>query len=198
MSGEFLSRSEAAASGFGRYFTGELCERGHASQRYTANGLCVECDKKRKAEWRTKNSRKHAERSRNWKTKNPEKKSAQNAKWYSKYRAVVLAKSAKWAAENPAKVAAKSSRRRAKKIVAATEWDRELTSLVEIEAADLCRRREAATGFSWHIDHMIPLQARKASGLHTWANLQAIPAAINQFKGRKMIFTEPGEWLQMT
>lgn len=89
-----------------------------------------------------------------------------------------------------------AQQRRARILNATPDWDADLTQFVTQEAADLARRREAATGFAWHIDHMIPLQACTVSGLHTWANLQVIPAAMNLAKGNRMRLLVPGEWLR--
>jgi len=42
-----ISRDAARAAGLKRYFTGELCRRGHVAERYvnggTGSGACVEC-----------------------------------------------------------------------------------------------------------------------------------------------------------
>lgn len=61
----------------------------------------------------------------------------------------------------------------------------ELTEFVYSEAYDLCKLREKVTGFSWHIDHIIPLNGKTVSGLHVWNNLQVIPASVNLSKGNK-------------
>ncbi|MDT9046431.1 hypothetical protein RSW36_25105 [Escherichia coli] len=90
---------------------------------------------------------------------------------------------------------AKDSRRRARKLNASAGWDAELTDFVECEAFDLAHMRERATGITWDVDHMIPLAARNACGLHVWNNLQVIPAAMNGAKHNKMMWTEPGEWI---
>ena len=79
--------------------------------------------------------------------------------------------------------------------MASPDWDRELTELVDLESANLARLREQATGFAWDVDHMIPLQCRTACGLHTWSNLQVIPAAMNLRKFNRMELTTPGEWI---
>jgi hypothetical protein len=42
---------------------------------------------------------------------------------------------------------------------------------------------------------MIPLRAREACGLHVAANLQVIPASINQAKRNRLVLTRPGEWI---
>lgn len=86
-------------------------------------------------------------------------------------------------------------KRRARKVKAIPPWFGELDALVWLEASDLVQRREAATGFPWHADHMIPLAARKACGLHVAENCQVIPAALNTWKQNRMILTKPLEWL---
>jgi hypothetical protein len=89
-----------------------------------------------------------------------------------------------------------NSARRARITAAVPVWFGELDELVASEAARLAVIREAATGIKWHIDHMIPLAASEASGLHCAANLQVIPAKLNHSKHNRMVFTEPREWIQ--
>jgi hypothetical protein len=40
---QIISRRDAHAKGLKRFFTGQLCQRGHLAERYTSNGCCVEC-----------------------------------------------------------------------------------------------------------------------------------------------------------
>jgi uncharacterized cupin superfamily protein len=87
-------------------------------------------------------------------------------------------------------------RRRAAKLRAIPAWYGELDSLVMIEAADLCAIRQQTTGVSWHVDHMVPLQARNACGLHCAENVQVIPAKMNIAKRNHMRLTQPLEWLK--
>ncbi len=51
------------------------------------------------------------------------------------------------------------------------------------EIYDLARRRTLATGFAWHVDHIVPLLGKLVSGLHVENNLRVIPGAINVAKG---------------
>lgn len=47
------------------------------------------------------------------------------------------------------------------------------------EIHDLRRLRNKITGFSWHVDHIIPLCNSQVCGLHYWKNLRLIPATEN-------------------
>lgn len=68
------------------------------------------------------------------------------------------------------------------------EFDR----FVLAEAKAACARREAMTGYAWHVDHMLPL-AR--GGKHAWWNIQVIPAHMNAWKRDRLVLTDPGEWI---
>ena len=100
-----------------------------------------------------------------------------------------------WLKDNSERCVAYTHKRRARKLNATPSWYGELDEFVMREAADLCLLRELATGIAWQVDHMVPLQAKLACGLHCAANLQVIPAALNAGKRNKMIYMEPLEWL---
>lgn len=76
----------------------------------------------------------------------------------------------------PEKVRAIAANRRARKLSAAPHWANEFFIN---EAYDLAKRREAATGFKWHVDHIVPLKSDIVCGLHAYTNIQVIPAFIN-------------------
>jgi hypothetical protein len=55
------------------------------------------------------------------------------------------------------------------------------------EAYDLAQKRSAATGFEWHVDHIVPMISDVVCGLHVEHNLQVIPAAANLKKSNRFV-----------
>jgi hypothetical protein len=55
----------------------------------------------------------------------------------------------------------------------------ELDQFVFNEASKLKELRKEATGFDWHIDHIVPLNHKNACGLHNAYNFQVVPAKWN-------------------
>ena len=220
-----ISRAEAKSLGLKRYFTGKICKNGHTEERMVSSGGCIKCKKSRTLEWMQNNPEKCRNQKKLWVIKNPEKaqsysdrwrlenreknrekhnlyrsnnqekERARHAKWYSQNLEKMREINARWYVENRGIAKARSARRRARKISSMPSWDADLTDFAMAEASDLARRREIVTGFVWHVDHMIPMQARNVCGLHVWSNLQVIPERTNLRKNNRMILTRPGEWI---
>lgn len=208
------------------YETGQPCRNGHVAPRYVANKRCIECIriksvkayvargdeiKARAAAWYIANPDKAKETRRAYhdKMRDDEQYQAMRAAYMQEHRDRLLkiqraknstpeAKAAKAAhkREQRARYTAYEHKRRAAALQAVPAWYGELDAFVFAEALDLCRLRERATGVSWHVDHMIPLLARTACGLHSAANAQVIPERLNRRKNNKLWLTEPLEWLR--
>ena len=50
------------------------------------------------------------------------------------------------------------------------------------QAYELASLRTKMFGFSWEVDHVLPMQGKIVSGLHVPTNLQVIPARLNRQK----------------
>lgn len=121
--------------------------------------------------------------------------SDRQAVYYENNKQRLIAYSSRFQKENPVKQRIANKKLKAKRNMRVPCWYGELDSFVMLEAATLCEDRRLATGIDWHVDHMIPMNGKKASGLHVWNNIQCIPAQMNWIKGNKMIMTEPMQWM---
>jgi hypothetical protein len=146
---------------------------------------CRDCAAERKRAWAQKNKSKIAEYQRQYRAEDREAHRARAAKWAADNKAKVSAQQARWRESNPDAVRAQKVARRARKLHAKPPWFGELDELVMREAADLAARRASITGFSWQIDHIIPLQGVTVCGLHVGNNVQVIPATANRAKSNK-------------
>lgn len=59
------------------------------------------------------------------------------------------------------------------------KWLSEDSHWIIKEIYELAELRTKMLGFSWHVDHIVPLQGKKVSGLHVPWNMQVIPAVTN-------------------
>ena len=186
---------EAKALGLKTYFTGKPCKRGGiADRRLNGDCLCEQClafTKELKAKHSLKNRHKRTE----WALANPEKIKAYRDVWTKKNKDVQAERIKKWKHNNPEKVLADFHKRRASKIKATPCWYGEFDAFVMHEALRLARLRQSITGVKWHIDHMVPLQSKEASGFHCASNIQVIPEWMNVSKANKMLYSERNEWL---
>lgn len=149
----------------------------------------------RAKEYRIANPLKTRSASAAWHNKNKDKAAQLGAKFRSKNRDAIAARMKDWRTNNLPMIRRHAHRRRAALLNATPPWFGELDALVIAEAAEVCALREAATRIKWEIDHMIPLQAKTACGLHVGGNIQVIPAFANRGKRNRMRFTEPCEWI---
>lgn len=175
----YITKEEAKQQGLTRYFIGQKCVHGHVAERYTRHGGCVECARLEKRRYQKK----------------PDVRVRNNIR-YKKYHAENKDKERQYRQSNIDKIRVYRRNRKLKNKLQTPAWFGEFDAFILNEASELCIIRERETGFSWHIDHMFPLSAKKVCGLHCAENFQVIPATMNTSKQNKMILTNRYEWLK--
>lgn len=208
---EIISRAEANAQGLNHYFTGKPCKRGHIDKRRVADKTCMECRREDARIYATKNQEQRAESQRRFAKKNKEAEMERNRQWRAKNPEIYLEQRRLWRAKNKdnesvrnrnyykknkEKSLARDAKRRGAKRQAIPSWFSEFDEFVFQQAYELSALRHNETGIAWHVDHMIPLRARKCCGLHCADNIQVIPSVMNLEKHNKMQLTKPLEWLK--
>jgi hypothetical protein len=164
---QLRSRHDAIAKGEAHYFTGKPCSRGHVSPRFASNFNCVECGKLHSA---------------GWAEKNPEKRARMVSRWFDKndgYRG-------EWRKQNRHRLNEHEGRRRATKLNATPSW---LTQAQRAEIDGIYHFASVMSRLSGephHVDHVVPLQGRRAKGLHVPWNLRVVTAAENLRKGNRL------------
>jgi hypothetical protein len=122
-----------------------------------------------------------------WKKANPEldkqyAKKADSSK-YEKSKSTITLRNKAWKKANPTKILAIDAKRRASRLQRTPKWLSEF-DLLAIECKySICAMLNKYGSQKHHVDHIIPLQGKKVSGLHVPSNLQVIPEAVNLAKG---------------
>ena len=121
-----------------------------------------------------------------WRKNNPDKVKQHNDTQYINHTQKIKDGVKKWGKDNPVKILAHTRRQQTKRLMRCPKW---LTSddywMIQ-QAYELAALRTKMFGFSWHVDHILPLQGKTVSGFHVPANLQVIPAVDNVRKGNRV------------
>lgn len=196
---EILKRSEAIEKGLKIFCNGIPCKNGVISLR-NISGRCL-CDicklerSKKTQEWKKRNPQKHSLNNLNYVKRNKDSVIERDRKWRDNNRDYLNKAKKEWDKKNRDATSRYASNNRAKRKNAIPSWFNELDNFILKEAFDLCKKREISTGIKWHVDHMIPLNAKEACGLHCRDNIQVIPQRLNNIKINKMLFTNTFEWI---
>ena len=186
------SVAEARALGALLYFTGKPCKAGHVDVRYTKDRSCKACGRLKRARLYVKHAEQIKARRRNAYAANPDKEKAvakvRSAEWRRNNPNHPGAKAAKRAykAKRPDKRQADVAKRRAAKLLRTPGWLTDDDFWMLEEAYGLAQLRSRTFGFSWHVDHVYPLQGKVVSGLHVPYNVQVIPGVENVRKANRM------------
>jgi len=164
------TRKEALAGGYKRYSTGIACLQGHVAERRALTGECLACRAAHLVEWRKRN---------------PTKVKQHNATQYKNHTQKIKDHVRKWEKNNPVKILAHTRQQQTKRLMRYPKWLSTDDRWMIEQAYELAALRTKMFGFSWHVDHTIPLQGRLVSGLHVPTNLQVIPGVENIRKGNR-------------
>lgn len=169
-------------------------------EKYIANPINAQKKRDRDVAYRAKNREKCAEIVKAWSTKNPEKvreyarktklKNAETIRIAAaQYRQANAEKrkqtTRNWRQNNKHLVAAAQQRRHAAEIKRTPSWLTDDDYWMMQQAYEIAALRTKLFGFAWHVDHIIPLQGKRVSGLHAPLNLQVIPGVENMRKLNK-------------
>jgi hypothetical protein len=143
------------------YFTGKPCKNGHIAPRLKSNRCCKECAYDKRAKY--EKSEAYTE----WKAKN-KKKVASN-----------------WQKRNKGTVNANTRKRQAALLNRTPSWLTEFDLLKMKCLYQVAAMRTKESGEEWHVDHILPLQGKKVSGLHVPQNLTVIRGSENIRKSNR-------------
>lgn len=92
-----------------------------------------------------------------------------------------------WDRANQHKKNARCAKRRAEKLKRTPLWltKNQLEEIAKIYK--LAKEKTKLTGIEHHVDHIIPLQGKKVSGLHVSWNLRIVTATENMIKGNRYV-----------
>lgn len=195
-----LTRQEAKAMGVPRCFGGACLKHPELDGERYVSGSCVACASEKLKASRKANPERtklHESKSRLRVQNTPELRAKKNAQdsayrrankekcnatirqWREKNRELSNSYVRKAKAKNPSVVLANTIKRRLAKMHRTPNWLNSDDYWMIEQAYELAALRTKLFGFVWHVDHVIPLQGKFVSGLHTPYNLQVIPGAEN-------------------
>lgn len=117
-----------------------------------------------------------------WAKKNSDVVRRIKLKHYEANKAKVIARSAEWCKKNRGVMNAALAKRRAKQKLATPAWANQF--FID-EVYRLAGLRTKLTGYTWHVDHIVPIKSKTVCGLHVEHNLRVVPAVVNQSKSNR-------------
>jgi hypothetical protein len=147
---------------------------------------CKSCVSAYNKSYRAANAERIAESKKQWSIKNADYKAEKDRLYAQQNTEKRTLARKKWSKANPGEDKAAKAKNHAARIKRIPTWLSEDDEWMIAQAYELAALRTKLFGFSWHVDHVIPLNGKKVSGLHVPTNLQVIPWRDNLRKGNRM------------
>lgn len=158
----------------------------HKAYKDGVNTMCRVCLREYKKRARDADPERYRGYGRKYKAANKKVIAERNKKYVAENREARTETMRKYRRKTPDLQAEYVRRRQASKLQRTPKWLTEDDIWLMREAYKLARMRSQLFGFAWHVDHIIPLQGKTASGLHVPTNLQVIPWIENVRKHNKV------------
>ena len=161
-------RQAAIEKGDQYYVSEKPCVNGHTAKRRTKDRICTECEANRISKYRTDN---------------PEAIKEHKRREYAKNKVTHLATKKVYRERNKGRILALATARKKMVKQRTPSWaDKEMIR----SYYDVCAFFNEVNGYiKYHVDHDIPLQGKRVSGLHVQNNLRILPAKDNISKKNK-------------
>ena len=158
----------------------------HKTYKDGIDTACKECVRERKRQIWAANSERYRAYGKKYKQANKEIIAERNKKYVVENRETRTATMKAYRQTTKDVQAEYVRRRQAAKLQRTPAWLTEDDIWVMREAYKLAKLRTEMFGFSWHVDHILPLQGKEVSGLHVPENLQVIPWLDNLKKHNRV------------
>lgn len=146
---------------------------------------CKKCVAEYHKAYREANAAKIAAQKTAWKEANKEHVAEKDKAYAEANQQKKIAARKKWIAANPGKDTASKALNHQKRQQRIPPWLTEDDKWMVEQAYELAAIRTQMFGFKWHVDHILPLNGKKVSGLHVPTNLQVVPWLDNLKKHNK-------------
>lgn len=207
---EIITKQEAKEKGLKKYYTGKPCIKGHLSERNVCDDKCRQCDyeyrhsskskerdkkvrherylRKREIEiaqtklYKEKNAEWRKSYEKQYEKENADRIAKRKAEYYKEKRDLILERCTTYQKRNRGRYNHYSKIRNLIKKNRVPAW----ANLEKIECIYIeCKRLKESTGINYVVDHILPLQGKIVSGLHTEHNLRIVEYKENASKLNK-------------
>ncbi len=146
---------------------------------------CKACVALYQKAYRKKNAVHIADTKKEWKGRNKEHVARKDQAYAAKHPERRVLARTRWETANPGVSAAAKAKNRIARAKRVPSWLSDDDRWMIEQAYELAAVRTQCFGFVWHVDHIIPLNGKKVSGLHVPLNIQVIPWRDNLRKGAR-------------